>query len=392
MIILFLGFDVFAFTHLAKYAKLLAIGTGGLGFVLFAYFFKQYPKSLRSFGLLFLGVLFLSILTAQQLHHQSILSGIIANSAIPVIGLSFITYYLLIKYSIPLEKLKQSILKASWILLFVFFLLFISGYSFRPSSDDELSLGYASLMKGLLNLGAVIYLTYFFKKDHFKYLLLSLILFSANHWADLQRFVLFTFLVAFTILLFNFRNRNVGLKIIALGLIVLPLLTTVLASTKFGQTFSSKFLSAFELLDPTKSEIEESSVAARISQIHYAWENIQEHPLTGIGKIRSSEKTEAIGLDYFHVSDIGVIGIWFSFGLLGILIYFKQIQTLLRNTLKRRLFFHHSYAEFIVFLTFLVVQSFLTGRSVHAPAEFMLTLAFIEFGKYTSTENAHDDA
>lgn len=112
-----LAFDALALTSVAKYAKYFSMALSAVGFGIFGFYFRKFPKIIRQFGVLFTLLLVISIISANLIHNQSYFSGIIASSSITIVGSSFLIYYLLIKYSISLETAKRSILTASWVFL-----------------------------------------------------------------------------------------------------------------------------------------------------------------------------------------------------------------------------------------------------------------------------------
>ena len=391
IVALVLAFDALALTSVAKYAKYLSMLVSAVGFAVFGFYFRKFPKIIRQFGILFILLLIVSILSANLIHQQSYFSGIIASSSIFIVGSSFLIYYLLVRYSVSLETAKRSILTASWIFLFFFAFFYAIQMQFPSSSGDNI-FGFQSLRKGIVNLGAIIYLTQFFKRNHFKYLVFSILLFSVNHWADYQRYILFVFIMCIGALLFNYRNRTVGLKVMAIIIFIVPALATILSTTEFGQEFTKKMNNVFELFEEDSENYSDSSIAIRVTQSAFAMESIVKYPLTGVGRIRSSEKDKVAGTNYFHVSDIGLIGILYSYGLFGLLIFFKQCQYLWKSFARGSLIREGINAEFKIFLLFLIVHTLLTGRSLNSPGEFMCILVLIEVGRKELQNQLNTDA
>jgi len=376
-----LTLDAFALTSVAKYAKYVSIAISAVGFGIFGLYFRKFPKPIRQFGLLFIALLVLSILSANLIHRQSYLSGFIASSSIFIVGTSFLLYYLLVRFSISMELVRKSILSVAWVFLAFFAILFLLHIQFPSSTSSDTVFGFQSLRKGIVNLGAIIYLVQFFKKSHFKYLAFALILFSVNHWADFQRYILFVFAMCIGVLLFNYRKRTVGLKIIAGAIFVVPILVTVLSVTPIGQEFAKKMSATFEIFEEDSDDFSDSSMAIRVTQSLFAFESIKKYPLTGVGRIRSSEKDKVAKTSYFHVSDIGLIGILYSYGIFGLFIFFKQSHYVWKGFSKNGLIKEGPSAEFKLFLLFLIIHSILTGRSLNSPAEFMCMLVFVEVGR-----------
>ena len=122
---LVLTLDAFALTTVAKYAKYASMAISAVGFGVFGIYFRKFPKPLRQFGLLFIALLAISIISAKSIHHQSYFSGFIASSSIFIVGTSFLIYYLLIRYSISMELVRKSLLSTAWVFLAFFALLFL---------------------------------------------------------------------------------------------------------------------------------------------------------------------------------------------------------------------------------------------------------------------------
>ena len=388
---LVLTLDAFALTTVAKYAKYASMAISAVGFGVFGIYFRKFPKPLRQFGLLFIALLAISIISAKSIHHQSYFSGFIASSSIFIVGTSFLIYYLLIRYSISMELVRKSLLSTAWVFLAFFALLFLLQVQFPSSTSSDTVFGFQSLRKGIVNLGAIIYLVQFFKKNHFKYLAFALILFSVNRWADFQRYLLFVFAMCLGVLLFNYRKRTVGLKIIAITIFVVPILVTVLSVTPIGQEFAKKMSATFEIFEENSDDFSDSSMAIRVTQSLFALESIKKYPLTGVGRIRSSEKDKVSKTSYFHVSDIGLIGILYSYGIFGLLIFFKQSHYVWKSLAKGALIREVLSAEFKLFLLFLIIHTILTGRSLNSPAEFMCILVFVEVGRRELKTQTEDD-
>ena len=49
------------------------------------------------------------------------------------------------------------------------------------------------------------------------------------------------------------------------------------------------------------------------------------------------------------------------------------------------------FAEFKLFLLFLIIHTILTGRSLNSPAEFMCILVFVEVGRRELKTQTEDD-
>lgn len=381
LVVIIFAFDIFERTPLGIQTRFIGMALSTIGFGLLFMYFRQFPYHLRKFGLLFLTLFILSISSSYFIYNQSITSGIIANSSIYLSGSAFLVYYIFVKYRLDLETVKSHLLSLSWTVFIIFAFLFLTGIAF-VSNDGENVFGVGSLKKDLINLGAVIYLVRFFQRNKNSYLFFALILFSVNHWADFQRYIFFVFIMVFASMLFFYRNRGAGIRAIALVLFVSPILITVLSATQFGEQFSKKINAVFALFEDDSQTKSDSSIDARFSETAIAMASIKQYPITGIGRIRSSTKSEVTGDLYFHVTDIGLIGIMYSFGILGVLIFLLQFHYLFGIYKNGRFMAIDSNREFKLFLLFLLLYSILTGKVIYSPTEFIIMVGLIELGNY----------
>lgn len=81
----------------------------------------------------------------------------------------------------------------------------------------------------------------------------------------------------------------------------------------------------------------DTSINSRIDQLAYTFgDNSLLQVLIGHGIPRESTKNELIGIDYFYWQDLGIFGVYWTFGILGILLISFLAGTVImkRNTLK----------------------------------------------------------
>lgn len=378
-IIILLSFKVFHLTPIGNLATLISIGLGGIGYALFIIHFRKFPRALRWFGLAFLALYIISIFSTYSIHDQSIMSGIIASSTIFFVGMAFIAYFLILRHKINIEDIKILILRLSWVLFGGYLFLYFFDIDF-PSANNEDFFGVESLQKGVVNFGAIIYLISFFKNGKSYHLILSIMLFSMNYFSDFQRFITAVYLTCLLLLVFHFARKAVAIKFFVALLILVPLITVFLTTTELGSTIQVKISEVVEVFDSEKDEFTDSSIDVRVTQTEAALKSIEKHPITGVGVIRHSSIEDITGLSYFHVSDIGLIGVLFSFGIIGITIFIFQVRYLILGFMKRRLSTYANTMEFKLYILFILLHTILTGRSMDNPVEFVILVAFIEVG------------
>jgi hypothetical protein len=93
-------------------------------------------------------------------------------------------------------------------------------------------------------------------------------------------------------------------------------------------------------------------------------ERFKRHPIFGNGYFRASEKDKVIGRDiYFYPLDIGLYGILYSLGALGILIFIIQLRLVWTYYTKRS---SHPFHFFVVLaLLFFTFSSILNGNTIN---------------------------
>ncbi len=387
LISLLLVFETFTLTPLGRMAKTLSMGGGLAGFALYAVYYRRYPKALRQFVNFFLFLFVSSVLSANLIYGQGIRAGIAANGSIISSGLCILSFYLIRKYKFNIQHLLNYSVYIGWALLLIYLAILMSDIKFGATNESGDEFGIESLRKGFVNLVMIIFLVRYFKSNKFYHLLFALIFFSVNEWGDFQRYILLVFLMSIGLLVFFNRKRLAGIKIILASIIIVPMTILFLMNTSLGRTIDQKMTSALEVVSSDDRDLSEASVAARIWETQIALESIQKYPIFGVGKVRSDVLEKKTGNRYFFISDIGLLGILYAFGIVGIILFLKQLVYMFRYLLSQKLFQNSYNTEMAVFLFFVIVHSFLTGRSILMPAEFIMIVVFLEAGKIAYNED-----
>lgn len=383
---LLLAFNVFAFTGIAMATRLLALFLGLTGFALFVLYFRNYNKQLRVLGVILILLYSQSILSANLIYNQSISVGALANMPFLIGGVGFLVHFLIVRYHVSIARISYLIIRTSWIIFAAYIIVQILGIEFHSNNVSK-ALSLEALNKGFINLGAIIYIAKYFHQNHVKYLFLGLLLFSTNMWADFQRniFIIF-FITIFVSLLFN-RQKVANFKAGLILIVSIPMITIILQNTQFGSVVSEKIGSALELFEDDKNEFSDSSVGARVEETEFAFTKISKHPITGMGRISSMKRPEVLGNRYFFVTDIGLIGVLFSLGFLGIFFYLYEFYLAIKMGMNRRLSLIEEHTGYKMFLFFLVIHSIMTGISVFEPAPLVLMISIISIERNTNSAN-----
>ena len=325
--------------------------------------------------------MFLSILMQNIINGQSFVSGFVANFRFYNIGALALIFYWFIKYKISVRHLIRGLIMAGWINLLVIVLMYVTEYSFINESEltGIVVVTHAGIMKkSLIDLVAIIYLTYFFNRNKYKYLILAILFFSIHHIYELQRFALLTQIFLFYIAFRKIYNFKAKLKFFVPALLAIFLINFFLFDSEAGKNTLDRYNASFMVLSEN-TEIKDSSTQARILQVGVALEFFKNSPFFGNGIFRSSEKGNIFGDEYFHLSDIGIFGLLYVFGILGLLILFFQYKFLYQSMVYINLNIWSGIG--VLSLLYLLINSLLSAKSILSFSFFLFCVLLIEFSK-----------
>lgn len=378
MLILLIDMEVFALTKMGNIAAAVQVMTSILGFIVFFFRLDLFLKHIFLIPFAFVGLAFLASFTSQQIFGQDLTSGLIANIKLFAVGDIFLIYYLIKRGQIGSEELIQSLIYVGIGLFIIYVLLSVLNINVlnREGTAEDIE----KTRKTFINLVSILVLTRFFNRGNYYYLFLGVILFASNHFGDIQRMVLVVFVITLLILFLIYRQRFTGVKFLMAIAIFLPMVVYLLFSTSdVGTKLQGKFSSVFALFeDNSEEKVTDNSILARYQEIEYANKWIDKHPFTGVGKIRSGSKTEFIGDTYFYASDIGLIGLWYTYGIPGIAIFgfFIILLIFYRNKLTDQT------RGFWIFGIFICLYSIFTGYCIYNPMAFLFPLLIIFFYRH----------
>ncbi len=334
-------------------------------------------KRIKRWLFTFLILMVISI-TASYVHlNQDILSGIIGNKSFLELGAVLFIYYLMLRYNIKSKRVIRLIKRTSWVLFVIYVILWILDIKFTFVSvftGSTVDMEVAKLRNHFVNLGSILYLGMFFYRKDTKFLILSLILFSVNMLGDFQRFIFLTYIVTLVSGFFIYKQKSMLLKFLPYTLVLVFAGILISSYTDYGSVIEDKYRSAFSILDFTPTASSDGSVNARVWESTYALKEFFENPIFGKGNPRASAMQQIVGDLYFHLSDIGLIGLLYSFGIVGLIVYFFQLREskLLKPFNERALGLKLS-------MVFIIFYTILTGFSVFEPAFFFILLMLYDF-------------
>ena len=115
------------------------------------------------------------------------------------------------------------------------------------------------------------------------------------------------------------RRERAGLLVVLLPLYIL---ITALLAPQLGNTFAKGFGEGL-------------SYEVRVESAHIAWEYFLKYPLFGLGQeSNASISYQQLFGEHFYPSDVGLLGVAFQWGLLGLLLYMSFSVWLVVNLLK----------------------------------------------------------
>ena len=314
---------VFELTPLAVVERISVTFLSAFGLLAFVLSFNRIERTFRKWLLVFLFLGLTSTLTNILVHDVGLVGALIGSLRQFSVLACLPLYFWLKKVSVP--GLVQRTLIWIGIILFV---LVAFGHVQDISLVYEglvttvpLEIGVKKLNLTFINLIVCLFLARYVCTYRWRELIAAGLFFSANFFGDLQRAILLAMLLVVLYALLLRRSFSLTFRSgawLLLGLVV------VLGNTSSRELISDKFGEASKILSRNE-KIDDFSISARVFEAEIGLEGFYDYPITGFGVIRSSLYEDIYGEGvYFFPSDIGVLGILHTFGLLGLLVFFGQ--------------------------------------------------------------------
>lgn len=371
-------FNVFFLTPISVYTDIFVNVLSILGFI---YFFKYKLIKIPIIKLSFyiIAVLIISsIISSTFFIKQDIFSSIIAIQHL-FKGYSIIFIFKLIHDNkINLKKVFFYLTTSIWICTILLTLASLTKFKFTfvsPISGQELIITANKYAKDLLYFGELFFLSKFFFTNKPINLVYVIIILISTQLYDIQRGDLIFFSLVFVISLFLFKKRIASFKLYFL----LPIIAVIGffflnksdSSGKINEKFSQLFL-AFN--EENRGKIDDSSISVRLREIEFALIGFTKHPISGNGLIRSSKQKELIGDIYFYPVDIGLYGVLYSFGVLGIVIFLVLIYKFIKIKFSN---LNYVSAGIYLFLMYSIFYSLKDGSVIFRPTQFLFCYLLI---------------
>lgn len=384
---------VFELTPLSRIVTYILLVISTIGHVIFMRNKNSFSSSFIFWYAIGISLMGLSMIMQYIINNQSFISGFVANFRFYNSGSVVFIYFLLLKYNISSVSLFTVLKKAGWVNSFVIFSMFSLGFMFIHESEitgviTEVHSG--KMQKTFINLIAIIYLSYFLMRTNFKYLLYALMLFSIHHIYEIQRFALLVQICVVIVALLKVKSKKVKYRFFIPSFFVLSSVILFLFSSETGSNIIERFSHAFSIFTVENSEsIKDASSAARIWETDIAMKHFYTSPIVGNGLYRSSESENIFGDVHFYLSDIGVVGILYVFGVLGLIVLLLQYRYLfkLRVLMGSNVLLNAS----ILFLIYFMLDSLLTGKSILNYSSFLLCVFLIEYTQLLICNNSYND-
>ncbi|MCK5222562.1 MAG: oligosaccharide repeat unit polymerase, partial [Candidatus Aminicenantes bacterium] len=310
---------------------------GLIGFIIYYVTYKLLNnKSFQDYELIiiFIAIFFplFSTFRANIIFGQPIIFGLLKERTwITIIsGVVIISQLSNNKWSV--KNLQTAFLFLSWVSLIFFLYL----YLFADSSQFDNSfvlfprykLIHYKLSPYFIVFGFIYYFIKFIIQKKMKYLLLILPFISFIVLFDKGRGLIITVFITIMLIILSYKKfkfKNSGLFITISLLLIIVVFSIFLSSS--SQLVNS-FKEIFNSLNFDEVSLE-SSVKVRIFEINEVMSFTIDHPdiiLWGSGGLSNQWNGGYSGqFIYFYPSDIGIIGVWFVYGLIGIIVILLQV-------------------------------------------------------------------
>ena len=353
----------------------LLLGLSVAGFILLPLKFRVINRRYRFWLMSFIILGFVSIATNMAVHNLDVQSGVIGSlNQLSVIAT--VPFYLMLRDEERFSLVKKHVHRLGVILLLALALFHFQGGKFSYVgivSSDVLEVTATKLNKNYLNLVFCLLLGRYIVTNRLLTLVYAGCFAGSNMLGDLQRAILVAFgvLLCYAILV-NRNYKRVMQGVVIVGAIAL----VVVANDSSRSLFESKFSAVGKLFD-SGERLEDFSLIARMEEAEIGMQGFRNQPVFGNGVIRNSLKPLVFGENtYFHLSDIGILGIAHAFGLLGLVIFGLQGLVVWRCK------WDSSFDVGIkLFLGLIWLWSIVTGLSVLHPVVFVIGIMLHELSR-----------
>ena len=385
-------FNVFYLTPISIFTDIYIHLFSLIGIFIF-FIFKLFRNSVLRFIFFSISTLiFSSILSSVLIIKQDFFSSIIAIQHI-FKGFSLIfIFYLYASKKIELNIIFKNLMYFIWIFTTFLTIASLTKFSFTylsPISGKQLVITANKYSKDILYFGELFFLAKYYFTNKSINLIYLVAIFISTQLYDIQRGDLIFFSLTFLISLYLFRKKVSSSKIYFLLPIVFLIGFLFVKNSDSSTKISQKFTQLAMVFDEEESgKIDDASIFVRLREIEFALVGFSKHPISGNGLIRSSKQENLLGKIYFYPSDIGIYGILYTFGLIGIFIFIVFVRKLFHFKFSR---FNILSSGLFLFLIYSILYSLKDGIVIFNPTQFLfcyLIIYLIDNQNYKSNIHA----
>jgi hypothetical protein len=354
---------------------------------LFIYFilFENYKvKNLKKSYLIILFLFpLLYAIRSNYLFDQSLIDGLKTNFVFFEFLIFIYIYYYFKHNKNALFTLNRSIISLAWLsfIILVPIKIIYPDLEFNLTSFDgtrEYIFKSYSMSSPFIVWAAFVYLFKYNLSNKGKFLFYASLLFSFYIiFFNARIFILTLFII---MLIYYFKELK---KILKLKLVVSLIVTLILffVVSIFYSPLKIVILEKINLISQVFYNEESTDLSTKFRFIQYdnAMKLVKKHYLLGVG-VLSPEKLKLVVGDYFYSSDIGLMGVIFNYGFLGLIILSYQVKIffkILRNNMPT----NNSFLMGSIFcLMFKYISSVFTASFVYKISDVFLILSIVIFG------------
>ncbi|MFM9986433.1 MAG: O-antigen ligase family protein [Flavobacteriales bacterium] len=312
---------------------------------------------------------------------QPFFHGLVHQRDFYLILSGFYLFYQLRTGRITLPLLEKAFVSLSWFCLIVFL---ACSQLINPAAYLETDfVGYNELKGGyifrftvtFISFGFLYYFIAYFRNKKWTNMVYALLFFSYLVFFRQDRTIILV--VAFTAAVFFFMEvfRQNILKYSMLVLLVGGAITLLLVGSKTD--YFKKFDTMFAIVQGEQTD--EASSNVRLKEMAIAWPLIQKNPILGNGELSNQWHGGYEGrFGYFFPSDIGIVGVIYVAGFLGLLLLNLQFVyglVILRKVKEKRYDLFFIVCKY--FLMCLFLDSLTAGQTIFYAANSVLVITIL---------------
>jgi hypothetical protein len=350
---------------------------------------KYYNQKKVNFLIVSIVILILSsFISSKLILKQDNVSALIATQHI-FKGFSVFYFIQNIKTNkINLKFVFKNLIKLVWI--FTLFLTFASltGFAFTftsPISGSKILITANKYAINILYFGEMYFLAKYFKTGKFANLIYLSLIFISTQLYDIQRGDIIFMFAILAICLFLYRKTLSATKIYLIAPIFLVLVVASFNNSETSNKINNKFTQMLMVFNSEETgKINDASIFVRLREIEFAISGFMENPISGKGLIRSSKQKELIGDIYFYPGDVGIYGILFTFGLVGIFVFSYFIRWVIKIKYNK---LNLIFSGFYVYTIYSLMYTLKDGFIMLSPTQFIFCIMLIKLSQDYSLEN-----